>query len=114
MRFEPYPTSIQSSVQFLLQKLVAKLLFTCKTIIVESIHKRILRDFIMSNHNKVILSLQKTKNQKSWTKPRKSRKLFGKDYGFSNDETEILIVHAVKGNTIKSVIFNILQNCESG
>ena len=29
-----------------------------------------------------------------------------KDYSFSNDEAEILIVHAVKANAIKSVIFN--------
>ena len=29
-----------------------------------------------------------------------------KDYGFSNDEAEILIVDAVKANAIKSVIFN--------
>ena len=29
-----------------------------------------------------------------------------KDYSFSNDETEILIVDAVKANPIKSVIFN--------
>ena len=29
-----------------------------------------------------------------------------KDYSFSNDEAEILIVNAVKANTIKSVIFN--------
>ena len=29
-----------------------------------------------------------------------------KDYGFSNDEAEILIVDAVKANAIKSVMFN--------
>ena len=29
-----------------------------------------------------------------------------KDYSFSNDEAEILIVDAVKANAIKSVIFN--------
>ena len=60
----------------------------------------------MSNFNKVILSLQKIKSQNLGQNQENLVHYLVKDYGFSNDEVEILIVDAVKTNAIKSVIFN--------
>ena len=77
----------------------------CKTIIVVS-HKRITRDFTMSNFNKVILSLQKIKSKNLGQSEENLVHYMVKDYSFSNDEAEILIVDAVKANAIKSVLFN--------
>ena len=59
----------------------------------------------MSNFNKVILSLQKIKSKNKQNQENLVNYLV-KDYSFSNDEAEILIVDTVKANTIKSVIFN--------
>ena len=63
-------------------------------------------DFIMSNVNKVILSLQKTKSKNLAQKQENLIHYLVKDNSFSNDEAEILIVDAIKANAIKSVIFN--------
>ena len=63
-------------------------------------------DFIMSNVNKVILSLQKTKSKNLVQKQENLIHYLVKDNSFSNDEAEILIVDATKANAIKSVIFN--------
>ena len=60
----------------------------------------------MSNFNKVILSLQKIKSKNLKQNQENLVNYLVKDYSFSNDEAEILIVNAVKANTIKSVIFN--------
>ena len=60
----------------------------------------------MSNFNKVILSLQKIKGKNLAQNQENLVNYLVKDYRFSNDETEILIVDAVKANAIKSVIFN--------
>ena len=60
----------------------------------------------MSNFNKVILSLQKIKSQNLGQNQENLVHYLVKDYGFSNDEVEILIVDALKANAIKSVIFN--------
>ena len=60
----------------------------------------------MSNFNKVILSLQKTKSKNLEQNQQNLVNDLVKDYSFSNDEAEILIVDAVKANAIKSVIFN--------
>ena len=60
----------------------------------------------MSNFNKVILSLQKIKSKNLKQNQENLVNYLVKDYSFSNDEAEILIVDAVKANTIKSVIFN--------
>ena len=68
--------------------------------------QKVIRDFIMSNFNKVILSLQKIKSKNLGQNQENLVHYLVKDYGFSNDEAEILIVDAVKANAIKSVIFN--------
>ena len=60
----------------------------------------------MSNFNKVILSLQKTKSKNLEQNQQNLVNDLVKDYSFSNDEAEILIVDAVKANAIKSVTFN--------
>ena len=60
----------------------------------------------MSNLNKVILSLQKIKSKNLGQNQENLVHYLVKDYSFSNDEAEILIVDAVKANAIKSVIFN--------
>ena len=60
----------------------------------------------MSNFNKVILSLQKIKSKNLGQNQENLVHYLVKDYSFSNDEAEILIVDAVKANAIKSVIFN--------
>ena len=59
----------------------------------------------MSNFNKV-LSLQKNKSKNLGQNQENLVHYLVKDYSFSNDEAEILIVDAVKANAIKSVIFN--------
>ena len=60
----------------------------------------------MSNFSKVILSLQKIKIKNLGQNQGNLVHYLVKDYSFSNNEAEILIVDAVKANTIKSVIFN--------
>ena len=60
----------------------------------------------MSNFNKVILPLQKIKSKNLGQNKKTLVNYLVKDYSFSNDEAEILIVDAVKANTIKSVLFN--------
>ena len=60
----------------------------------------------MSNFNKVILSLQKIKCKNLGQNQENLANYLVKDYKFSNDEAEILIVDAVKASAIKSVIFN--------
>ena len=59
---------------------------------------------MMSNFNKVVLSLQKIKSKNFGLNQKNLVHYLVKDYGFSNDEAEI--VDAVKANAIKSVIFN--------
>ena len=61
---------------------------------------------MMSNFNKVVLSLKKIKSNNLGQNQENLVHYLVKDYGFSNDEAEILIVDAVKANAIKSVIFN--------
>ena len=60
----------------------------------------------MSNFHKVILSLQKIKSKYLGQNQENLVNYLVKDYRFSNAETEILIVDAVKANAIKLVIFN--------
>ena len=60
----------------------------------------------MSNFNKVILYLQKTKSRNLGQNQGNLEHYLVKDYRFSNNEAEILIADVVKANTIKSVIFN--------
>ena len=60
----------------------------------------------MWNLNKVILSLPKIKSKNLGQNQENQVHYLVQGYSFSNDETEILIVHAVKANAIKSVIFN--------
>ena len=67
---------------------------------------RIIRDFIMSNFSKVILSLQKIKSKNLGQNQKNLVHYLVKDYAFWNDEAEVLLVDAVKANTIKSVVFN--------
>ena len=55
------------------------------TIITES-HNRIIRDFIMSNFNKVILPLQKIKSKNLGQNQENVEHNLVKDYSFSNDE----------------------------
>ena len=59
----------------------------------------------MSNFNKVI-SLQKIKSKNLRPNQENLVHYLVKDYSFSNDEADILIVNVVKVNAIKSVIFN--------
>ena len=59
----------------------------------------------MSNFNKVI-SLQKIKSKNLGPNQENLVHYLVKDYSFSNDEADILIVDVVKVNAIKSVIFN--------
>ena len=68
--------------------------------------QKVIRDFITSNFNNVILSLQKIKSKNLGQNQENLVHYLVKDYSFSNDEAEILIVDAVKANAIKSVIFN--------
>ena len=60
----------------------------------------------MSNFNKVVLSLKKIKSNNLGQNQENLVHYLVKDYGFSNDEAEILIADTVKANAIKSVIFN--------
>ena len=60
----------------------------------------------MSHFNKVILSLRKIKSKNPGQNQENIVNYLVKDYSFSNDEAEILIVDGVKANAIKSVIFN--------
>ena len=60
----------------------------------------------MSNFNKAISSLQKIKIKNLGQNQENLVHYLVKDYSFSNDEAEILIVDAVKANAIKSVMFN--------
>ena len=60
----------------------------------------------MSNVNKVILYLHKIKSKNFGQNQENLMHYLVKDYSFSNDEAEIIIVDAVKANAIKSVIFN--------
>ena len=60
----------------------------------------------MSNFDIIILSLQKIKSKNLGQNQENLVNYLVKDYRFSNDEAEILIVDAVKANAIKSVIFN--------
>ena len=60
----------------------------------------------MSNFNKVILYLQKTKSRNLGQNQGNLEHYLVKDYRFSNNEAEILIADVVKANTIKSVISN--------
>ena len=60
----------------------------------------------MLNFNKVILSLQKIKSKNLRQSQENLVHYMVKDYSFSNDEAEILIVEAFKANAIKSVLFN--------
>ena len=55
----------------------------------------------MSNFNKVISSLQKIKSKNLGQNQENLVHYLVKDYSFSNDEGEILIVDAVKANAIK-------------
>ena len=55
----------------------------------------------MSNINKVILSLRKIKSKILRQNQENLVNYLVKDYSFSNDEAEILIVDAVKANTVK-------------
>ena len=59
----------------------------------------------MSNFSKV-LSLQKSKSKNLGQNQEHRVHYLVKDYSFSNDEAEILIVDAAKANAIKSVISN--------
>ena len=59
----------------------------------------------MSNFSKV-LSLQKSKSKNLGQNQEHLVHYLVKDYSFSNDEAEILIVDAAKANAIKSVISN--------
>ena len=60
----------------------------------------------MSNFNKAISSLQKIKSKNLGQNQENLVHYLVKDYSFSNDEGEILIVDAVKANAIKSVMFS--------
>ena len=60
----------------------------------------------MSNFNKVVLSLKNIKSNNLGQNQENLVHYLVKDYGFSNDEAEILIADPVKANAIKSVIFN--------
>ena len=60
----------------------------------------------MSNFNKVILSLQKIKSKNLGQNQENLINYLVKDYSFSNEKAEILIVDAVKASAIVSVIFN--------
>ena len=60
----------------------------------------------MSNFIKVILSLQKIKSKNLVQNQKNLVHYLVKDYAFWNNEAEVLIVDAVKANTIKSVVFN--------
>ena len=60
----------------------------------------------MSNFNKVISSFKKIKSKNLGQNQENLVHYLVKDYSFSNDEAEILIIHAVRANAIKSVIFN--------
>ena len=55
----------------------------------------------MSNINKVILSLRKIKSKILRQNQENLVNYLVKDYSFSNDEAEILIVDAVKANAVK-------------
>ena len=59
----------------------------------------------MSNFSKV-LSLQKSKSKNLGQNQEHLVHYLVKDYSFSNDEAEILIVDAARANAIKSVISN--------
>ena len=65
----------------------------------------------MEKFNKVILSLQKIKSKNLGQNQENLVHYLVKDFGFSNDEAEILIVDAVKANAIKSGIFNGKTSC---
>ena len=58
-------------------------------------------DFIMLNFNKVTLSLQKIKSKNLGQNQENLVNYVVKDYSFSNDEAEILIIGTVKANVIK-------------
>ena len=60
----------------------------------------------MSNFNIVILPLQKIKGKNLGQNQENLVHYLLKDYSFSNNEAEILIVDAVKANAIESIIFN--------
>ena len=55
----------------------------------------------MSNFDIIILSLQKIKSKSLGQNQENLVNYLVKDYRFSNDEAEILIVDAVKANDIK-------------
>ena len=63
-------------------------------------------DFIMSNFNKVILSLPKIKCKNLGQNRENLVHYLVKGYSFSNNEAQILVVDAVRVNAMKSVIFN--------
>ena len=56
----------------------------------------------MSNFNKVISSLQKIKSKSLGQNQENLIHYLVKDYSFSNDEADILIVDAVNANATKS------------
>ena len=77
----------------------------------KKLSQKVIRDFMMSNFNKVVLSLQKIKSKNLGQNQENLVHYLVKDFGFSNDEAEILIVDAVKANAIKSGIFNGKTSC---
>ena len=66
-------------------------------------HKRF---FVMSEFNQIILSLQTIKSKNLGQNQENLVNYLVKDYSFSSDKAEILIVEAVKVKVIKSVIYN--------
>ena len=77
----------------------------------KKLSQKVIRDFMMSNFNKVVLSLQKIKSKNLGQNQENLVHYLVKDFGFSNDEAEILIVDAVEANAIKSGIFNGKTSC---
>ena len=65
----------------------------------KSSHKKIIKYFIISNFNKVILSLQKIKNKNLGQNWENLVNFLVKDYNFSNDEAEVLIIDAVNSRS---------------
>ena len=64
------------------------------------------RFFVMSEFNQVISSLQKIRSKNLGQNQENFVNYLVKDYSFSSDEAEILIVEAVKAKVNKSVIYN--------
>ena len=65
----------------------------------KSSHKKIIKYFIISNFNKVILSLQKIKNKNLGQNWENLVNFLVKDYNVSNDEAEVLIIDAVNSRS---------------